>query len=114
VSKEPIQMKSSQDSKQTPPPRTNVIPQFVSAVFINDKGEMEITYHLIGGFPKTKVLPGLLTIAGHFKATLLDNLAPDPANEEMVEVLEDMITDEHKAVDNALESHAEALADIIP
>lgn len=82
--KEPMQMKSS---KSKNPDKVNLIPQFVSAVYIDSEGKHRITYNLMGGFPKQEVLPALVEIAKHYKENLLDHFDPSDEQQRAMDAL---------------------------
>ncbi len=92
MQKEPIRMKSSSSDSNKETIQGNLIPQFASAIYI-EKGEEKITYRIIGGFPKTEILPGLLRMAKKVKAELIDHIAPGAEQEEAMEALEELVED---------------------
>ena len=102
----PIKMRSSSKSsnKQTPP-------QFVCIIGIDEKGVQQATYELLNGFPKNRVLPGLLAAAQHFKLNILDNLMPDEHDDTLLEILDEIAT---KSEENSPEMAKVLRLDILP
>ena len=82
-----IKMRSSSTSsnKQIPP-------QFVCIIGIDDNGVQQVTYDILDGFPKNRVLPGLLAVAQHFKLNILDHLMPDEHDDTLLEILDEIAT----------------------
>jgi len=81
-----VQMKSSSSKKEMP--ESSIIPQFACAIYLDKDGKQKTTFNISGGFPKDKVLGGLVEIAKQYKEGLLDHLVSDNSDKDMDELME--------------------------
>lgn len=82
-----IQMRSSSLSKQKEQPdQPDIIEQFASAMYLDEAGEIKFVYHVVGNFPKDRIIPTLIEMAEHVKTHLLDHIMPGQSEEAMAEM----------------------------